>query len=284
MDDSQICADLHCHSVYSDGVLAPAALAQRASRQGVQLWSLTDHDELSGIKQARAAAQALGMQFVAGVEISVTWAGKTIHVVGLGVDEDNDTLNQGLAQLRYSRDARANRIAQYLDSRGVEGSLAGALRYVNNPSLVSRTHFARYLLQAGYVDTLQQAFDRYLGDQVADCITIDWAKLADALDWIRAASGVAVLAHPGRYGYDELQFDALLTDFRHHGGEAIEVNTGSHTPAENRHFANVAREYGFLASCGSDFHGPGETRLDLGEVARLPADLVPVWTRLACTL
>ncbi len=274
-------ADLHCHSRQSDGVLTPSELASRAFAGQVDLWALTDHDDVSGIGQAREAAQSIGMAFVAGVEISVTWANRTIHIVGLGIDENDATLTAGLEQLRRERDERALLIAQKLADAGCEGAHAGALEYVQNPSLVSRTHFARHLLNAGHVSSMQGAFDRYLGEQGVAYVPTQWAKLEQAIQWILAAGGVAVIAHPARYRLSELELDALFTDFRALGGQAIEVHTGSHRPHENVQYAQVARQYGFLASCGSDFHSPQESRYDLGSVPALPADLTPVWQAIA---
>lgn len=272
--------DLHCHSRQSDGVLAPAELATRAFERGVDLWALTDHDDVSGIAQARERANELGMSFLAGVEISVTWAKRTVHIVGLGIDETHSVLSTGLAALRTERDQRALLIAQKLADAGFEGSYEGALSHVQNPSLVSRTHFARHLFEAGHVKTLQEAFDLYLGDSGSAYVATQWASLKDAVQWIVAAGGVAVIAHPARYAYSELEFDALFTEFRRLGGQGIEVNTGSHRPHENIYYAQVARDYGFLASCGSDFHGPQDSRHDLGSVPALPADLTPVWREL----
>lgn len=270
-------ADLHCHSRQSDGVLTPHELAARAHARGVDLWALTDHDDVSGVAQARQAAKEHGMAFVAGVEISVTWANKTVHVVGLGFDETHPVLCQGLAKLRGERDQRALEIASKLTAAGFDGSYEGALKHVQNPALVSRTHFARHLVEAGHVRSLQSAFDHYLGEKGAAYVPTVWASLEEALHWIVAAGGVAVIAHPGRYDYDELQFDALFNEFRDLGGQAIEVITGSHQPHENTQYAQVARDYGFLASCGSDFHGPSESRHDLGSMPALPVDLTPVW-------
>lgn len=275
-----VSADLHCHSSYSDGTLAPSELAWRAGERGVDLWALTDHDDLSGIAQARQAAQDLGMRFVAGVELSVTWAARTVHIVGLGVDEAHQTLLDGLAQIRTQRVGRAQELASSLQSHGVERAYEGALQFVSNPALVTRTHFARYLVQAGYVSTMQAAFERYLGDGAVANVPVKWATLQEAVSWIRAANGIAVIAHPGRYKYSELEFDTLFSEFWRMGGRAIEVHTGSHSPKHNAWAAGVARHYGFLASCGSDFHGPGLGGCDLGEVAALPSDLVPVWTAL----
>ena len=273
-------ADLHCHSIYSDGTLAPSELAQRASQRGVDLWALTDHDDVSGIAQARQSAEDLGMKFVAGVEISVTWAARTVHIVGLDVDEAHQTLLAGLAHIRAQRAGRAHELAHSLQTHGVEGAYEGALQFVSNPALVTRTHFARYLVQAGYVSTMQAAFDRYLGDRAVANVPVKWATLSEAVSWIRAANGVAVIAHPGRYGYSELEFDALFSEFQQLGGQAIEVHTGSHSPKHNAWAVDVARQYDFLASCGSDFHGPGLGGHELGDVPALASDLVPVWTAL----
>lgn len=269
--------DLHCHSRQSDGVLTPAELAGRAHTRGVDLWALTDHDEVSGVAQAREAARAHGMAFLPGVEISVTWANKTVHVVGLGFDEAHPVLCQGLANLRHQRDERAFEIAARLAAVGFEGTYEGALKHVQNPALVSRTHFARHLFEAGYVSSMQAAFDQYLGERGVAYVPTVWASLENAVQWIVSAGGVAVIAHPGRYSYSALQFDALFNEFRDLGGQAIEVNTGSHRPDENVQYAQVARDYGFLASCGSDFHGPTESRHDLGSMPALPTDLTPVW-------
>ena len=273
--------DLHCHSRQSDGVFEPSELAKRAHDRGVDLWALTDHDDVSGVAQARQAASSLGLTFLAGVEISVTWANRTVHVVGLGINESHPVLVQGLGQLRAQRDGRAYLIAEKLAQVGFQGTYEGALKHVQNPALVSRTHFARHLYEAGHVSSMQTAFDRYLGERGAAYVPTQWASLKDAVDWIVASGGVAVIAHPGRYKYSQVEFDALFTEFRQLGGLGIEVCTGSHQPHENVQYAQVARDYGFLASCGSDFHGPSESRHDLGSAPGLPADLTPVWQVLA---
>jgi hypothetical protein len=272
-------ADLHSHSTVSDGELAPAAVAQRARAGGVTLWSLTDHDEIGGQQQARAAAEALGMGYLCGVEISVTWASRTVHIVGLGIDPENPTLVDGLARMRNGRNARAEAIGARLAELGIEGAYEGALPYVSNPDLISRTHFARFLVEAGHVASLQDAFSRYLGDDKPGYIPYRWAKLEEALTWIKAAGGEAVVAHPGRYPYTPVQFDALFGEFIDLGGKAIEVITGSHTPDQYGEYANVARRYGFEASRGSDFHGPGADTIEPGSLPQLPSDLKPVWQR-----
>lgn len=270
-------ADLHCHSTISDGVLDPAQLALRASANGVELWALTDHDELAGIATARQAATELGMPFIAGVEISVSWAGQTVHILGLHVDENNAALGAGLASIRGGRMERARRMADKLSQLGISGSYEGALSYAGNPLLISRTHFARFMVDKGYCKNMQAVFDKYLGDGGPATVPMQWATLEQAVAWILAAGGRAAIAHPGRYDYSPMQFDALFDRFKDLGGTGIEVVTGSHTADQYAEYARVARRYGFLASCGSDFHSPKEGKLDLGELPPLPADLKPIW-------
>ena len=270
-------ADLHCHSTVSDGQLAPAEVAARAHAGGVTLWSLTDHDQLGGQREARAAAEALGMGYLSGVEISVTWAGRTVHIVGLNVDVDNQELIDGLAQTRSGRQARGEAIGEALAAVGIPDTYEGALQYVNDPAMISRTHFARYLVDKGYAESTSDVFSKYLGDGKPGYVGHRWSKLADAMKWIKAAGGEAVIAHPGRYDFSPVEFTAFFDEFIQLGGRAIEVVTGSHTPDQYREYAEVARRYGFCASRGSDFHAAGEGRIDLGQLPPLPADLKPVW-------
>lgn len=275
-------ADLHSHSRHSDGTLAPRGLIERASAQGVELFALTDHDELAGLDEASAAAADTGLKFIPGVEVSVTWAARTIHVVGLGIDRNHDGLKQGLAQVRGGRIERAREMAADLARVGIEGTFEGALAHVTNPDMISRTHFARHLVASGICRDLRDVFSRYLAEGKPGYVPHRWATLADAVRWIGAAGGVAVLAHPGRYSIGELAMGELLTQFRAVGGTAIEVSTSSHTPAERRRFAVLAQQYGLEASGGSDFHGPGESPgVELGLVAELPEGLMPVWHRFA---
>lgn len=269
--------DLHCHSIISDGVLTPSEVATRAHANGVNLWALTDHDELSGVAEARATAHALGMSYITGVEISVTWAGHTVHVLGLGVDETDAALNAGLLGIRNGRSIRAREMADRLDALGIPGSYEGALSFAANPALVSRTHFARFLVERGYCKTMQAVFDKYLGDGKPGNVPVHWTTLEQAVGWINGAGGRASIAHPGRYNYTPVQFGALFDEFKRLGGAAIEVVTGSHHPDQYAEYANVARQYGFMASAGSDFHSPREGKLDLGEIPPLPADLTPIW-------
>ncbi len=270
-------ADLHCHSNVSDGMLAPAEVAARAKANGVEVWALTDHDEVGGIAEARAAAKDIGLRFMAGVEISITWAGKTVHIVGLGIDENNDTLRAGLDSVRNGRLLRGREIARQLDQAGIPGAFEGALQYADNPEMLGRTHFARFLVDAGVKPTVSAVFDNYLVEGKPGFVPHRWATLEESVSWIRAAGGRAVIAHPGRYPFTDLQLWAMIDRFRELGGEGIEVVTGSHTPDQYGEFANIAKRSGLLASRGSDFHGPGESRVDLGALPPLPSGLTPVW-------
>jgi predicted metal-dependent phosphoesterase TrpH len=269
--------DLHCHSTASDGVLAPAAVVERAAANGVAVLALTDHDELAGLPAAAEAAHAAGIRLVAGVEVSITWNDTTIHVVGLGVDPANATLASSLDRVRSSRGRRAERIAGELGRIGIEGSLEGAYAYAENPKVIGRTHFARFLVERGIAADVAAVFRRYLARGKPGYVPHQWATLADAVEWIRVSGGRAVMAHPGRYKLSRAELRCLLGEFKAAGGEGIEVVTGSHTPAQYGEFARLAREFEFLASRGSDFHGPQESLADLGRLPPLPADLKPVW-------
>ena len=274
-------ADLHCHSVVSDGTLTPEALAARARANGVELWALTDHDEIGGQARAAAAARAHGMRYVTGTEISVTFAGETVHIVGLGFDAQDPRMQEGLTATRGGRGARAQEMSAQLAQVGIQGAYEGALRYVGNPELISRTHFARFLVEAGVCKDTSEVFRRFLTDGKPGFVPHRWASLKDAVQWITQSGGVAVIAHPARYRFTANEEYALFSEFKAHGGTAVEVVTGSHTAAEYVKYADVAREFGLAASRGSDFHSPDESHTDLGQLPYLPGELIPVWDLLA---
>jgi predicted metal-dependent phosphoesterase TrpH len=274
-------ADLHCHSSVSDGTLAPAELATRAHANGVELWALTDHDEVSGQAAARDAALALGLPYLTGTEISVSFAGQTVHIVGLGFDADDAALRAGLAATRAGRVQRAHAMAAGLAQVGVRDAFEGALQYVGNPELISRTHFARFLVETGACASTHEVFRNYLVDGKPGYVPHRWAALGDAVRWIMGAGGTAVIAHPGRYKFTPTEEFALFSEFVAHGGRGVEVVTGSHTSADFVKYADTAEEFGLLASRGSDFHAPAESRTDLGALPWLPGRLAPVWEALA---
>ena len=273
-------ADLHCHSLVSDGTLTPEALAERAKTNGVELWALTDHDEISGQHQAIAAARAQGMCYLTGTEISVTFAGETVHIVGLGFDPDDTALTQGLYATRGGRKQRAMEMSDSLAKAGIHGAFEGALKFVGNPELISRTHFARFLVESRVCSETHEVFRKYLTEGKPGYVPHRWANLKDAVGWITGAQGVAVIAHPGRYNFTANEEYALFTEFKEHGGRAVEVVTGSHTRQEFVKYAETAKEFGLAASRGSDFHSPTESRTDLGTLPFLPGDLTPVWELL----
>jgi 3',5'-nucleoside bisphosphate phosphatase len=274
-------ADLHCHSTVSDGTLEPEALAARAKAGGVELWALTDHDEVAGQQRARAAARREGLAWLSGCEISVTFAGVTVHIVGLGFDADDAALREGLAHTRGGREARAREMAAGLAQIGIHGAFEGSLPYVGNPELISRTHFARFLVERGFCADTSEVFRRYLTEGKPGYVEHRWAKLGDAVRWISAAGGIAVIAHPARYKFTPTEEYALFSEFKAHGGRGVEVVTGSHSAAEAIKYGEMALEFGLLASRGSDFHSPTESRTDLGTLPDLPGTLTPVWQALA---
>ena len=273
-------ADLHCHSVVSDGTLTPEVLATRAKANGVELWALTDHDEVGGQQRALAAAKACQLPYLTGTEISITFAGKTVHIVGLGFDPDDARLIDGLRRTRGGRGDRAQEMSEGLAKVGIHGAYEGALKYAGNPELISRTHFARYLVESGVCQDTSEVFRRYLIEGKPGFVPHRWASLKDAVGWIVDAHGVAVIAHPARYGFTANEEYALFTEFKAHGGRAVEVVTGSHTPDEYAKYAEMAQEFELAASRGSDFHSPDESHTDLGALPWLPGQLTPVWELL----
>lgn len=274
-------ADLHCHSVVSDGTLTPELLAARAAANGVELWALTDHDEIGGQKRAAAAAKSVGIKYLTGTEISVTFAGETVHIVGLGFDPENQELAAGLRATRGGRTDRAMEMSDGLAKVGIRGAFEGALKFVGNPELISRTHFARFLVESGVCSETNEVFRKYLTEGKPGYVAHRWASLKDAVGWITGAHGVAIIAHPARYRFTPNEEYALFGEFKAHGGRGVEVVTGSHSAAEYVKYAETATEFGLAASRGSDFHSPEESRTDLGTLPFLPGSLTPVWELLA---
>ena len=269
--------DLHCHSTSSDGLFSPGDVVRRAAARGVDVIALTDHDQLAGLDEAREAARELQIAFIDGAELSVTWERETVHVVGLAIDPSNPALTEGLARVRGGRDERARKIGEALDAAGVKDAFAGARAYAASDELISRTHFARHLVESGHVRDMKDAFRRFLTRGKPGYVAHAWPTLAQAVGWIRGAGGQAVIAHPGRYTLTPTGMRRLLAEFRDLGGDAIEVLSPSHTPAESAAFAASARAFGLKASCGSDWHGPGESRWDLGQLPPMTDAVAPVW-------
>ena len=274
------CVDLHCHSRASDGLLAPAEVVRRARAHGVTTLALTDHDETSGLLDAARTAAELGMRFVPGVEISASWNDTVVHVLGLGIDAGEVRLGAGLRALRAERPRRATKMAASLAAAGIPGGLEGAMAYAGNPQLIGRAHFARFLIAMGVARDMKGVFQRYLVPGKPGYVPHEWATITDAVSWIEAAGGIAVLAHPARYAFSRGELRRFLGEFVDAGGKGIEVATSNHSREQCASFAALAREFGLLGSRGSDFHGPGESRAELGTLPQLPDGLAPVWSVL----
>ena len=271
--------DLHSHSTYSDGLLTPDAVVRRAAMRGVDVLALTDHDDTAGLREARSTADEVGITFIPGAELSVSWESHTLHILGLNIDATNTALDEGLARIRSGRDARARRIGEGLAVAGIAGAYDGARKYVTSDRLMSRTHFARYLVEAGHAKDTKDVFKRFLTPGKPGYVKHAWATMAEAVDWIHGAGGVAVIAHPGRYKVSSTAMRRLLGEFRDAGGDGIEVLSPSHTPAQFAEYSTYARVFGMAASCGSDYHGPGEGWMDLGDLPDMPAGVTPIWSK-----
>ncbi|NOX76079.1 MAG: PHP domain-containing protein [Gammaproteobacteria bacterium] len=268
--------DLHSHSTASDGTLSPAELVRRAHAQGVDVLALTDHDSTAGVAEASEAAATLGLRLVPGVEVSVTWNGVTIHILGLNVDPEHLGLQQGLAQLRVRRDERGKEIARRLAKAGIEGALEGAQAYASG-AIISRTHFARFLVEQGHAKDMRKVFKKFLVNNRPGYVPGDWASLDEALGWIHAAGGLAVIAHPARYRLSATRLRQFIGEFKEYGGQGIEVVSGSHSAGDVQGMAQYARRFELLASCGSDYHGPEQPWVELGQLTPLPENCTPVW-------
>jgi len=268
--------DLHCHSNVSDGVLPPAEVVARAAANGVHALALTDHDDVAGLAAAQAATEGTELALIPGVEISVTWSGQTVHIVGLRIDPVHPELAAGLHNIRMGRIERAQRMGDDLARSGIVGAYEGAYDFAANKQMVGRTHFARWLVAQGHAPDMRGAFRRFLTRGNPGYVEHQWTTLENAVGWIRASGGMAVIAHPGRYAFNARELHLLLDAFRVLGGEGIEVITGSHHPSEYGKFADLARAFGLKASRGADFHAPGEG-IDIGRLPALPHYCQPVW-------
>lgn len=269
--------DLHSHSTVSDGLLPPAELVRYAADKGVKVLALTDHDDVDGLGAAAEAAQAHDMRLINGVEISVTWHRRTVHIVGLKINPGFAPLADGLERIRTSRHVRAQGMADSLSRVGISGSLEGAYTYASKGGIISRSHFARFLVEKGHAKNVGAVFKRFLVKGKPGFYEHEWASLEDAVGWITGSGGIPVLAHPGRYDLGKVNMLTLLHEFRELGGQAIEVVTGSHTPEMVPHFARLAHQFDLLSSAGSDYHGPGQSYMEMGRLPDLPAICTPVW-------
>lgn len=268
--------DLHSHSTVSDGTLSPTELVLRAHEKEVEVFALTDHDATEGLKEAALAADKVGLNFVAGIELSVTWSHQTIHIVGLGINPDDETLNQGLKALREFRGRRGEEIALKLEKKGLENALEGAKKFAKG-EILSRTHFARYLVEQGKAKDIRQVFKRYLVKGKPGYVAGKWASLEEALSWIHGAGGIAVIAHPARYKISATRLRQLIAEFKELGGIGFEAISGSHSPDEDLRMAQLANKFELYVSKGSDFHTPENVYRELGYLQDIPPGSKPIW-------
>ena len=268
--------DLHCHSTVSDGLLSPPDLVAHAAKRGVKVLALTDHDDLGGLQAAREAALQHGIKFVNGVEISVTWKRRTLHIVGLKIDINNAPLKTALDKVRIGRDERAQEMGADLARVGIHGAYEGA-KSLAKQSIITRTHFARFLVNNGHAKDTKSVFKKYLVKGKPGFKEHEWMSLESAINLINDAGGVAVIAHPGRYDLGTINMLLLMHEFRTLGGTAIEVVTGSHTPPQYQQFAKIAHKFSLKSSLGSDYHGSGISYMEMGCIPDLPEICVPVW-------
>ena len=274
--EKMCCYDLHSHSTASDGTLAPASLLERAHSAGVAVLALTDHDTLDGLAEAAEAVSGLDLSLIPGVEISVTWQAMTIHILGLNVAPDNPELSDGLQELQKMRVFRAAEISRKLADRGIPGALEGAGRF-RKGQILSRTHFAHFLVESGYAVSVRDVFKRFLVKGKPGYVRSEWVSMERALGWVRQAGGLPVIAHPARYRLSRSKLKRLVGEFREAGGIGLEVVSGSQSRDETLHMAAVSREHGLFASCGSDYHGPEKPWVELGRLRRLPEGCTPIW-------
>lgn len=269
--------DLHSHSTISDGTLSPAQLVAHAASRGVEVLALTDHDDTAGLDEAAHAARQANIVLINGVEISVTWRNRTLHIIGLGINPEHAPLAAGLDLIRNGRMERAKAISAQLDRSGIHGSFEGARAHAGQSRLIGRMHFARFLVDQGHAKDVRSVFKRFLVKGKPGYVSHTWVNLEEAVSWIRDSGGQAVIAHPARYKLGRNLLTLLLSEFSELGGVGIEVVSSSHSPEEMRQFAKLATEKNLLASRGSDYHGPGESFFDLGHLPELPSECTPIW-------
>ena len=268
--------DLHCHSTASDGSLSPQEVVRRAVSNGVDVLALTDHDDTSGLMDASKTARSIGLEFINGIELSVSWSHQTIHIVGLHINPESAKLQSGLIKLRQFRNWRGEEIARRLDKKGISGALEGARKFATG-NILSRTHFAHFLQEQGYARDMRHVFKHYLVRGKPGYVPGEWASLEDAMQWIKTAGGIAIIAHPARYRLSATRLRQLMSDFKEQGGAAIEVVSGSHSKDDINNMAVLANRFELAASAGSDFHSPDNQYIDLGRISPIPEKCTPVW-------
>lgn len=267
--------DLHTHSDCSDGQLSPSELVELAIDREVQVLALTDHDTTAGVMDAQVAARGR-IQVIAGIEFSALWSGLNIHIVGLHLDITAPELKQAIDRQCHIRRQRSEIIGERLEKAGISGALSGARHYAKGDS-IGRPHFAQYLRDSEYVGSIAEAFKKYLGAGKIGDVKHQWPSIEQVVQWILAAGGAPVLAHPDKYKITRTKLYALLREFVNVGGQAIEVVSGEQDPQVTRKLAKAAADFSLLASCGSDFHSTENAWQSPGKMSPLPRECRPVW-------
>lgn len=268
--------DLHCHSTASDGDFSPTELIKRAAKNAVTTLALTDHDTIDGLAEAKMCADELKITLINGIEISTQWEKQCLHIVGLNIEPQHESLQKIIHEAKIMRQQRAEKIAVKLEKKGI----SGAIDFVQKSpidGMITRSHFAHFLVSQFHVSTLQEAFDRYLGDGKSAYVSTTWTPLETVIQAIRDAGGIPVVAHPLRYKLTTTRMKKMLTVFKNAGGLAMEIVTGRYNPDEMRILANYANQFELVGSVGSDFHSPENQWIDLGRLAPLPNSVKPVW-------
>ncbi len=277
MEPLNLIADLHCHSTASDGTLLPAEVVARAAGNRVDILALTDHDTTAGLDEAYRSAEENNIRLIPGIEMSATWQGKLLHIIGLDIDPEYPPLKQGISMLKNLREERAIEIGKRLAKVGYANAYENARRLAAGGN-ITRTHFARHLIETGVAKDFNDVFKRFLVRGKPGYHQVDWSSMEDTVSWITGAGGIAVVAHPLRYKLTANWLNRVLSAFKEAGGEGMEVVCGRNTADDIARSALFARKHGLLASQGSDFHEPGKW-VELGRLAKLPDGLEPVWHR-----
>ncbi len=268
--------DLHSHSTASDGSLNPSQLINLAKASGVDCLALTDHDGIDGIEEAELQAKTTGLEFIPGIELSVTWQKFSLHIVGLNINRCYPPLVKGTEQLKLYRLWRAQQISKGLEKFGIKGALTGAQRF-STGKMIGRMHFANFLVANGYCKDIKSVFKKFLVKNKPGFIQSQWSSMEDAISWITGAGGIAVIAHPGRYPLKKNRFLTLLNEFIEMGGQAIEVASSSHSTHDVKKMTKLSLQFDLYASIGSDFHDPDVNWNKLGKLAPLSQQCTPVW-------
>lgn len=276
--------DLHTHSTASDGDLPPQEVVRLADAEGMAVVALTDHDTIAGLPQAAQAARVLEIRFVNGVEISAKFTGGTLHILGLGINPEDETLGATLNQLRRARDERNPKMIARLQQIGIDISMDELRRSagskgrrdsgVDGQPVVGRLHMAGLLLQKGYVNSIDEAFERYLGQGKAAYVDKEKLSPFQAIEAIHAAGGLAILAHPVELNCpNSAVLERVVRSLIDDGIDGIEVYHSAHDPIQTRMYLELARRYHLLVSGGSDFHGSAKPGVQIG-YPRVPIEAV----------